>query len=71
MIGIREFINVPLPGMGGYYNTIFSFITYILEIVAKSRVYTVFTWKVWPLLKCCNTVKTVITLLQVQNENTF
>lgn len=28
-----------------------SFITYILEIVAKSKVYTIFIWKVWLLLK--------------------
>ena len=51
MMGIRELVNISLPGMGGYYNTIFSFITYILEIVPKSRVYTIFTWEVWPLLK--------------------
>lgn len=58
MMGIRELINVPLPGMEGYHDTIFYLITYILEITAKSRIYIIFTWKTWPLLKSCNIVKT-------------
>lgn len=54
MMGIRDLINVPLPGMGGQHNTIFSFLFFSFITLCtrncskKSRMPTIFTWKIWP-----------------------